>query len=137
MILICIALAMQAAVAWVNAFGRDVRPVTSAPELLAPEGNPVPATPASVEAGRRLFRESCARCHGEGGRGDGPDAAQLSLRPADLYQHVPYHSDAQLFFFTSEGLFGTPMPSFKDKLSEEERWHIINYMRALTTPAER
>lgn len=41
---------------------------------------PGPATPD----GAADFAANCAGCHGAGGRGDGPDAAALGRRPADL-----------------------------------------------------
>jgi mono/diheme cytochrome c family protein len=35
-------------------------------------------------AGRDTFEQTCAACHGRGGRGDGPVASALRSRPADL-----------------------------------------------------
>ena len=126
-----------ATASWANAFGRQVVPVTSTPELLAPAGNPVAPTPDSIAAGQHLYQANCQQCHGATGRGDGPAASELPFRPADLHQHVPLHSDGQLFYFISEGLFGTPMQPFKDELSEDERWALINYLRSAMTPNNR
>lgn len=130
-------LAAMAAASWANAFARDVQSITSSPALLAPGGNPVASTPASVAIGQRLYQANCAQCHGVTGRGDGPEAPGLTLRPVDLQLHVPLHSDSQLFYFISEGLFGTLMLPFKDKLSDEERWHLVNYLRSMTTATSR
>lgn len=44
----------------------------------------MPADPHEGVSGRNAFLESCASCHGVGGRGDGPAAAGLSPPPADL-----------------------------------------------------
>ncbi|MDO8530840.1 MAG: FixH family protein [Dehalococcoidia bacterium] len=136
-ILAGLVLVAMAAASWANAFARDVQSITSSPALLAPGGNPVASTPASVAIGQRLYQANCAQCHGVTGRSDGPEAPGLALRPADLQLHVPLHSDSQLFYFISEGLFGTPMLPFKDKLSDEERWHLVNYLRSMTTEASR
>ncbi len=130
-------LSILASASWANAFARQVVPVRSTPALLAPAGNPVPSTPDSIAAGQRLYQANCARCHGVTGRGDGPVAPELPLRPADLHQHVPLHRDGQLFYFISEGLFGTSMPPFRGDLSDQERWQIINYLRAAMTPESR
>jgi mono/diheme cytochrome c family protein len=43
-----------------------------------------PGRTARREKGAALYREHCIRCHGEGGRGDGPLADTLRFRPADL-----------------------------------------------------
>ena len=40
--------------------------------------------PTSPEAGRALFTQYCASCHGPGAKGDGPMAAGLGKKPADL-----------------------------------------------------
>lgn len=44
------------------------------------------------------------------------------------------HSDAQLFEWITNGYLGTAMPAFRDSLSEEQRWHVINYIRTLAGP---
>ncbi len=91
--------------------------------------NPVPADEASLARGQALYQAYCVSCHGPQGRGDGPNAASLPVPPADLAVHVPAHSDGELFRFIANGLRGTPMPAFKDRLSEEEIWHLVNYIK--------
>lgn len=95
----------------------------------ASEGNPVPPTEASVARGRELFAQNCARCHGESGRGDGPEADTLAVPPADFKVHVPFHTDLFFFQVITRG-FGDVMPSFADQISEEDRWNLINFLRA-------
>ncbi len=96
-----------------------------------PAQNPYPPTPDSLAIGQRVYEQYCATCHGVSGRGDGPLAASLPSPPADLRVHVPHHSDGFLFQVVSDGIPGTPMPGFAGPLSEEERWHVLNYIRAL------
>ncbi|MSQ12577.1 MAG: c-type cytochrome [Dehalococcoidia bacterium] len=91
--------------------------------------NPFPATPQSVAAGEALYRQHCVACHCTSGHGDGPAAAGLSPPPADLPVHVPLHSDRQLFVWISNGLPGTAMPVFRDKLTAGERWDLLNYLK--------
>lgn len=94
-------------------------------------GNPVPDDDASIAAGRRLYQASCAICHGPRARGDGPAAFTLNPRPFDLQVHVPKHPTGEVFYWISEGVAGTGMPAWKDRLSAEERWQIIRYIDAL------
>lgn len=104
-------------------------------DAVLPTENPMPPTAESVAAGERAFRATCATCHGADGGGDGPAAEGLSVRPADLSIHVPFHTDAELFAFATRGISGTPMPGFAAELSAEERWNLVNYLRS-RWPAE-
>ena len=83
---------------------------------------------------------NCMACHGPRGEGDGPMSSSLPLPPPRLGDHVPYHSDGTLFLWISEGipLDGDEknMPSFKSQLSEDERWHLVNYLRATFSSGE-
>ena len=94
----------------------------------ASASNPVEATEASIERGRMLFMNNCAVCHGETGRGDGPQAAALSIPPANLYDHIPFHPDQFFFGVIAKGLSGV-MPAFEGAISEEDRWNILNFLR--------
>jgi copper transport protein len=91
--------------------------------------NPVPPTADSLEIGQRLYTENCQSCHGVAGLGDGPQAAGLNPPPADLVTHVPLHPDGVLFRYIQNGIPGTAMPALGDKLTNEEIWHIVNYIR--------
>ena len=51
--------------------------------------------------------------------------------PADLTVHVPLHPDRALFEFVRDGIPGTAMPALAATLSDEEIWHIINYIQTL------
>jgi mono/diheme cytochrome c family protein len=92
--------------------------------------NPVPATPASLVRGRQIYQANCASCHGVSGRGDGPAGFLLHPPPADLRVHMAAgHTDAQLFDWITHGVSGTGMPAFGQKLSREDIWNVINYIR--------
>ncbi len=96
-----------------------------------PTVNPIPADEASLARGKALYQAYCISCHGPQGRGDGPAAASLPVPPADLTVHAPAHTDGELFRFIANGLRGTPMPAFKDTLSREDIWHLVNYIKSL------
>jgi mono/diheme cytochrome c family protein len=57
-------------------------------------------------------------------------AATLNPRPADLRVHASQHTEGQLWLWISDGIPGSAMPAFRASLSEEDRWHLVNYLRA-------
>ena len=107
-------------------------------QVTTSQANPIPPNSQSIAAGKVVYLKNCARCHGVSGKGDGPDGLLLNPRPADLTKHgVPgVHTDAQLFDWITNGLPGTRMPAWKDKLSDTDRWNLVNYMRTLAQTAQ-
>jgi putative copper resistance protein D len=90
-----------------------------------------PYAAASVARGAALYTENCALCHGATGRGDGPAAASLPIRPADLTQpHLFAHSPGDLFWWVSHGMDEGVMPGFAGALKSSQRWDVINFIRA-------
>ena len=96
-----------------------------------PERNPIPATSESVAAGLELYTAYCQQCHGTGGLGDGPASVGLNPPPVSLVVHVPLHPDRALFDFIHDGIQGAAMPSLGETLSDEEIWHVVNYIRTM------
>jgi len=96
--------------------------------------NPFPPDATSLERGANLYATNCASCHGDGGMGDGPAASALDPAPAPVAYSSQMLADDYLFWRISEGgvSLGTSMPAWKT-LNEEDRWDMINYMRALGT----
>lgn len=87
----------------------------------------------SVASGAQLYREHCAGCHGIAGFGDGPAGAALEPKPADLTaKHTGDHTAGDLFWWLTHGKDETAMPGFKDRVGEEGRWDLINFVRALS-----
>ncbi|MDA1073155.1 MAG: c-type cytochrome [Proteobacteria bacterium] len=90
--------------------------------------SPTPSPIASmgqqdIDAGQRLFRIHCARCHGMlGDGGEGP-----SLKRARL---VHVDDDDELFAVISEGIRGTGMPGVFGP-NDQELWQIAGYVRSL------
>ncbi|MGE3268514.1 MAG: copper resistance protein CopC [Chloroflexota bacterium] len=99
--------------------------------------NPFPPDTASIARGRELYEQQCASCHGANGRGDGPLAASLRPRPADFRVHMAAgHTDGELFTWLSKGVPGTAMPPFESQISENDRWHLINFIRGFAPTTE-
>jgi len=90
-----------------------------------------PYTATSVTRGAVLYAENCALCHGGTGHGDGPAAASLPIRPADLTEpHLFAHSPGDLFWWVSQGMDEGVMPGFSGVLKPNQRWDVINFIRA-------
>lgn len=96
--------------------------------------NPLESTSEVVDAGAKLYRQQCAECHGGQGMGDGDRARALTPSPALLAYMIqmPMSVDEYLVWTISEGgdELGSDMPAFKDRLSRNEIWEIISFMRA-------
>ena len=96
--------------------------------------NPSPPTRGGIEAGGRLYASNCAGCHDARGTGDGQFARDLTLPPAVLSAMIdrPHSIDQYLFWAISEGGLrsGSEMPSFKDRLTSQDIWQVVDYMRA-------
>jgi mono/diheme cytochrome c family protein len=96
--------------------------------------NPLARTPATLEQGGALYAEHCAACHDPSGTGHGEAGLALYPSPALLAQLVrtPAGVDAYLLWAISEGgeQFGSRMPAFEDRLSREQIWQIVTWMRA-------
>lgn len=108
----------------------------SVDELLV---NPIPPNRESVAEGQALYRVQCLSCHGPTGRGDGPVGLTLIPPPADLYQHTQpgVHPDGRLYHWITNGVApDSQMPVFKEVLTDEERWHLVNYIRTFARGEE-
>ena len=101
------------------------------PKEAAARKNPVSAGHESLAQGKSLYEKNCASCHGPEGKADGPMAAHLPEKPSNFTDgHMMGEmTDGGIFWKMSEGR--GPMPSFKKLLTDEERWHLVNYLRAL------
>jgi len=90
--------------------------------------NPITPNQASLALGKELFTINCAMCHGRSSAEPGPVGKKLNP-PAPGLEHdlVQNRSDAHIFKAITFG-FGR-MPTFKDKLSPEERWNLLNFLR--------
>ena len=105
------------------------------PEEAKKQTNPLQPGEAALRAAKEIYLDNCAQCHGETGKGDGPEAAQHDPRPANLQdaKHMDTVSDGELFYQISEGR--QPMPAFKKRLTQEQRWQLVLLVRSFSAPA--
>ncbi len=103
--------------------------------------NPFEASPTVLHAGESIFASNCVFCHGAQGKADGPvlqtmkdrynygtDAQPYTITPNLTDPFVVQQADAALFGWVTNGV--TVMPSFQKLLSVDERWQVVNYIRA-------
>jgi len=103
--------------------------VWNAPEEAAQRPNPVPRDTAAIERGQKLFEQFCANCHGKNGQGDGPLAAALNPRPANLAERAGHHTDGDFAWKIANGR--GVMPAFKNQLQENQIWDLTHYIQNL------
>ena len=91
--------------------------------------NPIAPSEVALNAAKPVYSEQCANCHGDTGKGDGSDAMMYDPGPADLTDasHMGKLTDGEIFYQITEGR--KPMPSFKKRLTEEQRWHLVLLVR--------
>ncbi len=93
----------------------------------------VPYLTLSVSSGRELFNEHCVSCHGSGGLGDGVLAKNLPVPPANLSEpHTALHTAGDMHWWLSQGIPESGMPGLASVLSEDDRWDLINFLRAFS-----
>jgi len=99
--------------------------------------NPLLATDSNLNAARQIYAEQCAQCHGERGQGDGPDARTHYPLPADLTdgKRMATVKDGEIFYQISEGR--RPMPSFKRRLTQDQLWQLVLYVRSFSQSPSR
>ena len=95
---------------------------------------PVPFDTISIANGSGLFAENCVACHGLQGKGDGVMAKSFAKPPVDMLTepHTAKHTAGDFFHWLTFGIPDTGMPVFGDKLSEEDRWDVVNYLHAMS-----
>lgn len=89
-------------------------------------------TPEQLALGAEVYRDFCAACHGDSGRGDGPDAPTLREPPGNLTdpEAMLALADEHIYVAIAEG--AGEMPAFADDLSEDEMRAAVAYTRTLS-----
>ncbi len=104
---------LAALIALINGFSADE-------ELPAPE-------PATLAMGAEVYASNCVQCHGIGGRGDGFAAGSFKVAAVDFTRQRP--TLAQGLAALRNGVPGTPMAPWSDRLSEEQMRAVLLHLR--------
>ncbi|HKQ72750.1 MAG TPA: cytochrome c [Blastocatellia bacterium] len=97
--------------------------------------NPMKSNPDTAKMGREFYLQVCAACHGKSGQGNGinsnfPKRDGKPLPPTNLTSKVVQaNTDGELFWKITNGK--SPMPAHRIRLDDEQRWHIVSYIRTL------
>ena len=99
-----------------------------APAAAKKQVSPIPDNAENLAAGKKLYAEKCAGCHGADGRGTSKAA---KVKPADLTSHhVTMLTPGEIYWVTTHGIPASGMPG-NAKLGARERWQIVQYTREL------
>ncbi|MCI0466212.1 MAG: CopD family protein, partial [Beijerinckiaceae bacterium] len=91
----------------------------------------IPYAVTSIAAGLNHYEQNCTGCHGASGHGDGPVAASLAVKPADLSAaHTALHTAGDIYWWLTHGIPASGMPGYDGVLKSEDRWDIINFLGA-------
>ncbi len=88
---------------------------------------------SEILAGKSVYQQHCAKCHGMAGWGDGPHAAQLTVAPRNFHDTITdLQTDDQLRLSVEFGVIATPMHAWHGTLSRQEIEEVVAYVRLLS-----
>ena len=99
-----------------------------APTAESEKSNPVKPDDASISNGKQLFRQLCAFCHGEDGKGMGQEITGLQSDTPSLVDGIIIHKEGGYHWKIRHGK--GDMHSFKRELADNEIWDILNYIQS-------
>lgn len=103
-----------------------------APEHSNSLKNPFVGNESATADGKKIFEQMCVLCHGVQGKGNGAAGLTLERKPANfLALKVTKETDGAIFWKITNGK--TPMASYEELLTEDQRWKLVNYIRVLGT----
>ncbi|HEU4686370.1 MAG TPA: cytochrome c [Nitrospira sp.] len=91
--------------------------------------------PPDLTRGKMVYERHCQRCHGPEGRGNGPAAGSLNVRPKDFHRFASFlKSDEELLRTIEHGIVFSPMHSWRGQLTDGEMQDVVAYIRRLSEP---
>lgn len=92
--------------------------------------NPFVGNARATAEGKEIYNQMCVLCHGLKGKGNGQAGLSLEKKPANfLALKVINQTDGNIFWKITNGK--APMASYEELLTEDQRWKLVNYIRAL------
>lgn len=100
--------------------------------------NPLSGKVDEIARGKGEFDSTCFPCHGREGKGDGPAAAAMGIKPVDHTDaaRAAEITDGERFLILKHGIPDTAMQPFGAALSDDQVWRILAYVETLRPPAE-
>lgn len=92
---------------------------------------------AEANAGRGIYQQNCATCHGTHGLGNGPNAIAIAKKPANFSR--PFYKDyddVTWYWRVFEGVPGTRMPQWGRQLTSKQIWYLVAFLKTLPREAE-
>jgi len=110
----------------------------SVPTTAASEKNPLTVNDLTIAAGKRLFNDKCAKCHGLRGKGDGPDGDESFHEQMDLTAaaRATRNPDGVVFYKIWNGRPSARMPALSKELTKDQVWSIVAYVQTLRVRAQ-
>ena len=112
----------------------------TAPESFLKMTNPISPTADAVKEVSSVYESKCSKCHGDKGDGKGSATKGLDVKPRNytnkaVMEKIP---DGQLFWIIANGSDpeATEMGPYKKKLSEEQMWALVHFIRAFAQPPQ-
>ena len=102
------------------------------------EKSPLSSGADTIARGKAIFAANCARCHGPEGKGNGPDSDYAADLTDEL--RIELNTEGILFYKVWNGhaiqlrTQVDDMPAFEGKLSRDEVWAVVEYLKVLRTP---
>ena len=91
---------------------------------------------SELMAGKAIYQQHCAKCHGIAGWGDGPLSESLRVAPRNFHDVVTdLKSDEQLRMSVAYGVMTTPMHAWRGTLSHQQIDEVVSYVRLLSNRA--
>ena len=106
------------------------------PEAAKKVKNPIPPNAQTLAYARKIYENRCAHCHGVNGDGKRPrGSVYLYLtQPTNFTDPkiMDAMTDGEIFWKITTG--NRPMPSYKDRLSQADRWELVSFLRTFAHP---
>jgi mono/diheme cytochrome c family protein len=96
------------------------------------EKSPLKSSPDVINKGKALFGSNCQKCHGPAGKGDGPDSNGAAADLTDEFR-FELNPEGVLYYKIWNG-HPPAMPAFKSKLTKDETWTLVEYVKSLRKP---
>jgi len=108
---------------------QTVNPAWVVPDNAKQKVCPFQFTPESIKKGENVFQRNCKSCHGDPGK---QNWAKIVPPPGDpASKGFQEQTDGDMFYRITTGK--TPMPTFGNVLSDEERWDVISFIRSFNS----